>query len=62
MKFQLFFFCVSTPPVLVWVLMENLMGGFVKMCCTTWDVESHVNNGIFTIYQLVQDFFHQQYV
>ena len=33
-----------------------------KKSCTTWDVQNPVNNGIwYTTYQLVQDFFHQQY-
>ena len=30
--------------------------------CTTWDVQNLVNNGIFRISQLVQDFVHQQYL
>ena len=32
-----------------------------KKSCTTWDVQNPGNNGI-TTYQLVQDFFHQQYL
>ena len=33
-----------------------------KKSCTTWDVLNLVNNGINYQPQLVQDFFHQQYV
>ena len=33
-----------------------------KKSCTTWDVQNLVNNGIDYQPQLVQDFFHQQYV
>ena len=33
-----------------------------KRSCTTWLVWNPVNNVIFTMVQLVQDFFHQQYI